>query len=213
MKKYLWIFTLIYLVSCSNHNSEIIPLDISALMPDTSDGLTINESREHSERIYTMMIENTVNRKIPEIYVYDTLNQPVKLKSMLDNKNIIISADAYCGFGKESMMKDFPEAIEKYRTQHSDIDLNVICLAKESPEDKQNPDQFSDFVDDLKSKYSNLYIIKNEEAHKLNLHANPVRLYVNEDFVVKHFDVGLSLVEGNLYNEIETNLYHLSNNK
>lgn len=140
--------------------------------------------------------ENTVGRSIPDITVFSLTGTTLNLKDFINSKTIIISADAYCAWGQEGIANDFPNTVTQIKNDFKEFDYEIICLLKREASDIDDPQQFNLLIDEVKKSYKSLYIIDESESRKLNLFANPVRFYTNEDKVVTNIRIGASLIEG-----------------
>ena len=199
--KILLAFTL--LISCTQSEDYIIETDLNQFLPDTINGETIKESNERSRLFTEKLISKTVNRAIPGIVIFSLNGEKLNLRDVLNNETIIISSDIYCGWGTECLTNDFPNAIKQLANVHGAFD--VICLLKREASDIQNPVRFDSFLTELEVYYEKIYIIDENEARKINLLANPTRLYISKNKVVKQIGFGVSLIEDGLLKEIKEN--------
>lgn len=204
--RFFIVLLILMVFSACSFKNEIIPTDPAEMMQDIDKGLTIKESRKLAKQLYRKMLENTIDHKIPKASIECTTGRILNIQEILEAETIIISTDAYCAWGKEGLTTDFPEAIEKYRQDFPERSVKIICLLKRMPSDTANPKVLTDLLKEVSPHYENIFIINESEAKKLNLHANPTRLYVNQECVVTHMDMGVSLIEGKLYREIIENL-------
>ena len=200
-------FSLLFiLISCVNtEQNEIIETDYNLLDPETTEGITISESQEQMMHFFAKVQENTVGKSIPDITVFSLTGTPLNLKNIINSKTILISADAYCAWGQEGISNDFPKTITHIKNDYKEFDYEIICLLKREASDIENPQQFNLLINEVKKSYKSLYVIDESESRKLNLFANPVRLYINEDKVVTYIGIGTSLIEEALYYEIYEN--------
>lgn len=196
--KYILLLAIIALLhSCGDQKNYIIETDLSLLIPDTINGETVAQSRERGARFYEILKSNTVNKTIPPVPVYDLSGQEYNLQDVLSKKTILISSDAHCGFGQGSLREDFPMAMDSLKNQLEDYD--IICLVKHTPWDTADSKSFDGLVSDLQEMYDQIYTIEEADAYRINLIANPVRLYINEEQKVEHIASGLSNVEGQVF--------------
>ena len=103
----------------------------------------------------------------------------------------------------EGSMNDFPNAMKHVIIEKKN--LTIICLVVKSKEDVENPKRLRTTLKELNKYYKDIYIIKENDSNKLNLFANPTRLYINGDKVVTHMAFGISTIEG-LESELGENL-------
>ncbi len=200
-------------VSCSSSNNEIIETDLNKLLLDTSKPITVKESQIQSRSFYQEVITNTVGRKIPKVKIHNVSGGELNLKDLIKSESIIISSDVYCSWGIEGLTNDFPKVIELLRQNYGVEKFCVICLLKREKSDIENPERFNKTFDEVKLHYQNLFIIDEKEARKLNLYANPTRLYVNKNLIVTNIGLGVSTIEGRLYEEICENMVTNSKNR
>ncbi len=208
MMKYMIQFSAIFLimiiVSCTRSIPEIVETDMSILLPDSSGAMTVKESQKRSRDFGNQIIENTVGKKIPEIPVYDSIGNIVSLKQLLCGPAIIIAADQYCSFGKDGITNDFPKAIKQLEDELSGI--QIIVFLKLEVEDIKNPERYASFLKELQSIYPVVYTIKMKDAYRINLIANPARLYVDDQQIVQAMGFGISRIPGRMVDEIRENI-------
>ena len=205
MKRYFLFLTCLFqgfLISCKEPVSYIITTDIQKIFEKTRKGKAITE--EESNILDVMMLdsvqENTIGKRIPEILIKDLTNKPVNLQDVLTSNSVIISSDVHCAFGYEFITNTFPKAQEKLI--NSSYEVPAICLLKRTAYDYEDSARFKKVMAELTVLYNNLYIIDEQEAYKINLVGNTVRLYINEDQVVSNMQFGSCTVD-NLYKEIK----------
>ena len=199
MKKsnYILLIILIALLnSCTEQKDYIVETGLSLLMPDTINGETVTQSRKRVEFFEEKLQENTINKYIPNILVSDLSGQNFNLQNVISKKTILITSNAYCGFGQESLRKEFPIALDSLKIELQDYE--IICLIKRTEADLENTSRFERFTKELREIYESIYIIEESEAYKMNLYANPARLYINQDQKVEHIALGLPNVQSQI---------------
>ena len=186
---------------CSRTNNHIIETDIQSLMAVSTKAQTVDEAQKSSNEFIEKVIKNTVGKNIPQIIITSPEGGKINLTDLLNKKTIIVSSDIYCGFGLESLTNDFPKAIQQIEQELQDID--IVCLLKRKQLDFENPAKFNKALDELKFYFPSFYIIEDIDAKKLNLFANPTRLYIDKNQIVTYMGFGISTIEG-LINEIKS---------
>jgi len=190
-------------ISCQHAYTYIIETDINKLAPDRKNGETIIQSNEKARKFFDEVTNNTVGKMIPHLKITDTLGNKKDLQDVLSGKTIIISSDLYCGFGEEGLLNDFPKAMKRIGAEKNH--LRIICLIKKQQDDEENPKRLINTLKELNRYYTDIYIINELESRKINLFANPTRLYINKDKVVTHIALGISTIEL-LESELRENL-------
>jgi hypothetical protein len=209
MKNPIIIFNLLFLltISCSKRENTIIEIDTDKIILEASkDGLTEDESEKLNIVLYDSIMKNTIGKNIPNIIMYDIANQKKSILTELDKIDsdfILVSSDLYCGYGTECITDVFPKSYKKFSQEHGHI--LVICLIKRTEDDINDSGTIKKTIDNIKPFYNSIYIIDEKEASKLNMYANPSRLYVTKDLVVKNIKFGMDL-SGDLYEEIKQNI-------
>lgn len=201
-KSILFITLIAILHSCGGKKSSIIETDLSLRIPDTVNGETIAQSKKRNKIHMEELKLNTVNRYIPNIPVYDLSRQKLNLQDVISKKTIIVSSDSHCGFGKVSLLNDFPIALDSLKDELQDYE--IICLIKRTKRDIEDNSRFDMFVSELQEIYEPLNIIEESDANRMNLLGNPTRFYINKDQKVEHIASGASNVENRIF-EIRQN--------
>jgi hypothetical protein len=196
-------FFLLLSISSNRSKNYVVATDIEKIATSfNGNGLTEEESIKQDKIRLDSMLKNTIGKSIPEIEVTTLSNQKLILGYEFAGNFIIVSCDAYCGFGLECITDLFPKAITKFNKNNKAIP--VICLLKKTENDKSNSMRFNNTLKELKRLYQTIYIIDEKEAGKLNLLINPTRLYVNKDRIVTNMEFGIPTVE-ELCDEIKQN--------
>ncbi|MCB9360267.1 MAG: hypothetical protein H6587_01925 [Flavobacteriales bacterium] len=185
------------LYSCSQED-EIIPINFSKYEKLFVPPMTQKKSNEIALRQDNEIKEKSIGKKIPPITVKDTSGNEVLLKELITQKTLISIVNAHCGFGLESVTNDLPKALEKIKNS-----INVIILLEKTSEDEIDASRFNRNLKDIIKLYPNVYVIDENDSHKINVYSSPVRYYFNEEGVLIHIKRGLSSVD-KLYNEILT---------
>jgi len=195
------------ILSCNKPDNFIIETDIEKIALNASkNGLTVEQNGRLSLLINDSVKKNTIGKSLPIVFVTNLSHQKVNLLDVLDKVNndfILISSDIYCGFGGDCMRNIFPKSLKKYRANYEDI--QVFCLLKRTESDISDSISFNKTIQELKPLYNSIYIIEEKDANRLNMNANPTRLYVTKHMVVKNIKVGINLT-GDLYDEIVQNV-------
>lgn len=209
MRKIIPILSVVFLFtwnSCVNEPpNEIIQTDQRVFMPDITDGLTVKESEAHSRKVHNTVLENTVGRRVPDTRIFTTGGEQLNLKNIIQPKTIVISSDAHCGWGTGGITNDFPKAVKKIRDSHPEFDWNILCLVKRDSSDFENPAPFDRLIREVRPLYDTFYIIDEYESRKLNMFANPCRLYIGNDKVVSAMHMGTYLEVNTMYREVFNN--------
>ena len=92
-------------------------------MPDTMNGETVAQSNKKGAIYIEKLKSNTINKYIPTIPVYDLSGQKLNLQDVISKKTILISSDAYCGFGSASLREDFPIALDSLKVELQEYDI------------------------------------------------------------------------------------------
>ena len=168
--------------SCVNQPAnEIIQTDQSVFMPDLTNGMTVEESEAHSRKVHNTVLENTLGRSVPDTKIFTTGGEQLNLTDILQPKTIVISSDAHCGWGTGGITNDFPKAVSKIRTPYPEFDWNILCLLKRDSSDFENPTKFNRLIKEVRPLYDTFFIIDEHESRKLNMFANPCRLYIGKE--------------------------------
>lgn len=191
-----------FLIFCSKPKKYIIETNTQALMIDSTKAQTVDETQKISNDFFTKALNNTIGKSIPKTTIISSNGDKIDLLGVLKEETIIIASDIYCGFGLEGLTNDFPKAMEQINKEGQKID--IVCLLKRTPSDIEKPKEFNAMLEQLKSHFQKIYIIEEIDARKLNLFANPTRLYVDKNQMVTNVGLGLSTIDG-LINEINRN--------
>jgi hypothetical protein len=196
------IFIFGILTFCSEPKNYIIETNIQSLKVDSTKAQTVDESQKASNDFFIRVLKNTIDKSIPPTIIISSKGDKIDLIDILKKETIIISSDIYCGFGLEGLTNDFPKAIKQLDKESRNFD--IVCLLKRTQLDLENPEKFNKTLKELKSYFQAIYIIEEIDALKLNLFANPTRLYVNKNQIVTNVGLGISTIES-LLNEIKLN--------
>jgi hypothetical protein len=198
--------TLTLLLSCNEPDSFIIETDVEKIVLNASkNGLTVKENERLGAFIYDTIKTNTIGKTLPPVPVSNLSHQKLNLYDELKkvkNDFILVSSDVYCGFGMDCILNIFPESFKKFSAKNEDT--KAFCLLKRTEADNGDSVRFNKTINELIPLYTSIYIIEEKEVSKLNIHANPSRLYVTKDMVVKNITFGITMT-GDLYEEIEQN--------
>ena len=198
MKKFL-ITNLILLafVSCNRSDNYIIPVDYEKYYKDVT-SLTEKEGQELGQKIMMDWYKNTMGREIPDITIKDLDGKTLKLKEWLKRETILVFSNSHCGFGKEEVEKEFPNAILNLKDELKDID--ILCLI-ELAEDS-TPEETLEYAKSLHDKYNNLFIIDQDDALRTNLTGSPTEFFIDKKQIVRHVHVGMAMEQGRREEEI-----------
>jgi len=195
------------ILSCNKPDNFIIETDIEKIAINASkNGLTVEQNGRLGLLINDSVKKNTIGKSLPVVFVSNLSHQKVNLLDELEKVNsdfVLISSDIYCGFGGDCLRNIFPLSLKKYRANYKDI--QAICLLKRTESDISDSINFIKTIQELKPLYNSIYIIEEKDANRLNMNANPTRLYVTKHLVVKNIKVGINLT-GDLYDEIVQNV-------
>ncbi len=198
MKKFLiTILILLAFVSCNRSDNYIIPVDYEKYYKDVT-SLTEKEGQELGQKIMMDWYKNTMGREIPDITIKDLDGKTLKLKEWLKRETILVFSNSHCGFGKEEVEKEFPNAILNLKDELKDID--ILCLI-ELAEDS-TPEETLEYAKSLHDKYNNLFIIDQDDALRTNLTGSPTEFFIDKKQIVRHVHVGMAMEQGRRENEI-----------
>lgn len=199
MKGIVFALTVLLLgfVSCDRTDNYIIPVDFEKYYKDVT-SLTEKEGQELDQKIMMNWYNNTMGREIPDITIKDLDGETLKLKEWLKKETILIFADSHCGFGKEEVEKEFPNAILNLKDELKDID--ILCLI-ELAEDS-TPEETVEYAKSLQDKYNNLFIIDQDDALRTNLTGSPTEFFIDKKQIVRHVHLGMAMEQGRRENEI-----------
>jgi len=189
------IFIVLFVISCTQKPDYIVQIDLKDYWPDTITSMTVEESQERSVQMIEDVMYKTVGKEIPPVLIFTLSGDSVNLKEILDERLIIISCDAHCGFSDEHALNDFQKALKKLNDH--DIQPKVICLLVRFESDIEYPERFNDLAGRISAIYEHSYIIDENQANELNLIGGSCRLVVNEDHVVESVGMGISIVQDN----------------
>ena len=127
MNKIAFALTVLVLAiaSCNRTDNYIIPVDYEKYYKDVT-SLTEKEGQELGKKIMMDWYNNTMGREIPDITIKDLDGKTLKLKKWLKRETILVFSNSHCGFGKEEVEKEFPNAILNLKDELKDID--ILCL-------------------------------------------------------------------------------------
>ncbi len=188
------------ILSCDNTENYIIPVEFEKYEKEYIPGLTQEGSRAIQSRQWREVSEKTIGKELPDIIIVDLANNEIELKSLINEKTLIVLTGAYCGWGMEGLTNDLPNALEKL--QKEKIGINVICLLIKAESDNENIEHFNTKLNELKDFYPSIYIIPEKESKRLNVHANPTRMIIEKDKSVTSIGLGVSTPE-RLYEELK----------
>jgi hypothetical protein len=198
MKKFLiTILILLAFVSCNRSDNYIIPVDYEKYYKDVT-SLTEKEGQELGQKIMMDWYKNTMGREIPDITIKDLDGKTLKLKEWLKRETILVFSNSHCGFGKEEVEKEFPNAILNLKDELKDID--ILCLI-ELAEDS-TPEETLEYAKSLHDKYNNLFIIDQDDALRTNLTGSPTEFFIDKKQIVRHVHVGMAMEQGRREEEI-----------
>jgi len=183
----------IQFISCTQTDNYIIETDREKLVPDRTHGVTEEAAQKQSRMFFNEVIENTIGKEIPHLQITSISGQKTDLKDLLKGQTLLASSDVYCSWGLEGLTNDLPKAMELCVPQSND--LRVLCLIKVEEEDKTNPERLNKTIKELTYYYDTIYLVDEIDSRKLNLFANPTRLYINDDQIVTQMEFGVSTIE------------------
>ena len=199
MKRIVFALTVLLFgfVSCDRTDNYIIPIDYEKYYKNVT-SLTEKEGQELGQKIMMDWYNNTMGREIPDIMIKDLDGETLKLKEWLKRETILIFSDSHCGFGKEEVEKEFPDAILNLKDELKDID--ILCLIELA--EVSTPEETLEYAKSLQDKYSNLFIIDQDDALRTNLTGSPTEFFIDKKQIVRHVHVGMAMEQGRLENEI-----------
>ena len=199
MKRIIFALTVLLFgfVSCDRTDNYIIPVDYEKYYKDVT-SLTEKEGQELGKKIMMDWYNNTMGREIPDITIKDLDGKTLKLKKWLKRETILVFSNSHCGFGKEEVEKEFPNAILNLKDELKDID--ILCLI-ELAEDS-TLEETLEYAKSLQDKYNNLFIIDQDDALRTNLTGSPTEFFIDKKQIVRHVHVGMAMEQGRLENEI-----------
>lgn len=197
-------FCLLFLISCAQQiqPKEITPVDLSILDEKALIGKSQSEINKLFKSLKQAALENTIGRKIPNLYITNfTTNEQTDLKTLTNQKTIVISSGVGCGFGNGYLFYDFPKVRDILK---KDLEQwNTIILIQK---DSLNSDSaHTAFATELKQHYKNVYTIHDSSAKRLNIISFPTTLYCNNN-IVKGMHTGLIFDDNRNINTIKENL-------
>ncbi|MDP8204150.1 MAG: hypothetical protein P9L95_06430 [Candidatus Tenebribacter mawsonii] len=194
--------TLLFL-GCENKENYIIPVDFEKYEKDYIPGLTQKGSQDIQSRQWEEVSENTIGKELPDLIIVDQTNHEIELRSLINEKTLVVLTGAHCGWGMEGLTNDLPHALKKL--QEDKIEIEVICLFIKADSDDEDIELFNTKFDELKSFYPNIYVITEKESKRLNVFANPTRMLINKDKSVCSIGLGVSTPE-RLFEELKKQL-------
>ena len=199
MNKIAFALTVLVLAiaSCNRTDNYIIPVDYEKYYKDVT-SLTEKEGQELGKKIMMDWYSNTMGREIPDITIKDLDGKTLKLKKWLKRETILVFSNSHCGFGKEEVEKEFPNAILNLTDELKDID--ILCLI-ELAEDS-TLEETLEYAKSLQDKYNNLFIIDQDDALRTNLTGSPTEFFIDKKQIVRHVHVGMAMEQGRRENEI-----------
>ncbi|MBO7617090.1 MAG: redoxin family protein [Bacteroidales bacterium] len=199
MNKIAFALTVLVLAiaSCNRTDNYIIPVDYEKYYKDVT-SLTEKEGQELGKKIMMDWYNNTMGREIPDITIKDLDGKTLKLKKWLKRETILVFSNSHCGFGKEEVEKEFPNAILNLKDELKDID--ILCLI-ELAEDS-TLEETLEYAKSLQDKYNNLFIIDQDDALRTNLTGSPTEFFIDKKQIVRHVHVGMAMEQGRRENEI-----------
>ena len=179
----------VIILSCDSPPDYIIPVDFDKYEKEVVPGLTQEGVNAIQRRRMEEVKENSIGKELPNILIKDQDNNEIELKSLLNEKTLIALTDVHCGWGMEGLTNDLPKALEKLESENRY--LKTICLVIKTDSDYENPELFNTYRDELKTYYSDLYIIDEKDSKRLNVYANPTRLLIHNNKLI-HIGIGVS---------------------
>ena len=196
------------LSSCDRSDNYIIPVDYEKYYEGVT-SLTEKEGQELSQKIAMAWYNNTIGKEIPDIQIKDLEGKTIRLKKWLKRETILIFTDTHCGFGKEEVEKEFPNAIGNMKDELQGID--ILCLVELSED--SNLQETIDYAKSLQDKYSNLFIIDQKDALRCNLTGSPTKFFIDKKQIVRHDHMGMSMEQDRRENEIRQGISLMRNEK
>ena len=199
MKRIIFALTVLLFgfVSCDRTDNYIIPVDYEKYYKDVT-SLTEKEGQELGKKIMMDWYNNTMGREIPDITIKDLDGKTLKLKKWLKRETILVFSNSHCGFGKEEVEKEFPNAILNLKDELKDID--ILCLIELA--EVSTPEETLEYAKSLQDKYNNLFIIDQDDALRTNLTGSPTEFFIDKKQIVRHVHVGMAMEQGRRENEI-----------
>lgn len=176
--------------SCNRSSNYIIPVDYEKYYEGVT-SLTEKEDQELSQKIDMAWYNNTIGKEISDIQVKDLEGKTIRLKKWLKRETILIFTDTHCGFGKEEVEKEFPNAIGNMKDELQGID--ILCLVELSED--SNLQETIDYAKSLQDKYNNLFIIDQKDALRCNLTGSPTKFFIDKKQIVRHVQMGFTFDE------------------
>lgn len=196
------------MTSCDRSNNYIIPVDYEKYYEGVT-SLTEKEGQELSQKIAMAWYNNTIGKEIPDIQIKDLEGKTIRLKKWLKRETILIFTDTHCGFGKEEVEKEFPNAIGNMKDELQGID--ILCLVELSED--SNLQETIDYAKSLQDKYINLFIIDQKDALRCNLTGSPTKFFIDKKQIVRHDHMGMSMEQDRRENEIRQGVSLMRNEK
>ena len=196
------------MASCDRSDNYIIPVDYEKYYEGVT-SLTEKEGQELSQKIAMAWYNNTIGKEIPDIQIKDLEGKTIRLKKWLKRETILIFTDTHCGFGKEEVEKEFPNAIGNMKDELQGID--ILCLVELSED--SNLQETIDYTKSLQDKYSNLFIIDQKDALRCNLTGSPTKFFIDKKQIVRHDHMGMSMEQDRRENEIRQGISLMRNEK
>ena len=196
------------MLSCDRSDNYIIPVDYEKYYGGVS-SLTEKEGRELDLKITMEWYNNTLGKEIPNIKVKDIDGNPIKVKKWLNKETILIFTDTHCGFGKEEVEKEFPNAINNLKAELEGID--ILCLVELSED--SNLQETIEYAKSLQDKYNNLFIIEQKDALCMNLTGSPTMFFIDKNQIVKHVQMGFAMENGRREDIIQQGVSLMRNEK
>jgi len=188
--------------ACSEKKEYIIPVDFAAFEKDFGTGLTQQDVNEIGQKHWEIIKENSLQKRLPETFVYSIEGNEIDLRSLISKKTLIVFTDIHCGWGMEGILTDLPAALGNLNDKEKK--KNVICLVVRTEADFEDQTRFNETIQEFILKYDQVYIIDEKESQKINVTASPTRMYFDEGQVLEYIGIGVTLPE-NLLNELENN--------
>ncbi len=207
MKAFAIILLLTLLASCGPKRDEIIPVDVQKYLVQQN-GST-EDAASLGQKMQTESFNNTVGRTLPSVTVTDMNGKNINLKKAVKKSTIIIAGSPYGNLGMDEMERLFPEAVRNLGEKADDIE--IICLVVSNKADGKEAAE--NFAAKLRSNYDNIYIIDNQEAAKMNIFANPTKLFVNKDHIVVHYSMGFVNEEEYRFQELSEGIDKMQNKR
>lgn len=198
----------IVIFGCTQKTNYIIPADLSRSEDEVTarlktHGLTQEEMNGIMEGQMKEVMNNTVGKTMPDVFVRSLAGKVVNLKSLIKVKTLLNFTDAHCGAGAESTIGTLPGVLKKLKQEN--ININTILILVKTPDDSANIARFSRFIEECKPLYSNIYIIEEDISLKINIIGSPARLIIGNDHKVLHLNFGSNTQE-TLYTTLRESL-------